>query len=49
MLIAKKMYGVYTALLGLMNGARGVVVGVRRAAGPAPPVLPEYVVVDFPG
>ena len=49
MLIATKMYGVDTVLLGLMGGALGVVVGGRRAAGSAPPDHPEYVVVDIPG
>ena len=49
MLISNKMYGVDTALLGLTNGARGVVGGARRAAASAPPELPEYVVVDFHG
>ena len=49
MLIARKMYGVDTALLGLMDGARGVVVEGRYAAGSAPPELPEYAIVAFPG
>ena len=48
MLIANKLFGVDTAPLGLMNGARGTVVGVRHSPGSAPPDLPDYVVVYFP-
>ena len=49
MLTGNKIYGVETALLGLVNGARGAVVGPRRSPGSAPPQLPGYVVVEFTG
>ena len=48
MLTCNKMYGVETVLLGLMNGARGEVMGFRHSAESAPPALPEYVAVNFP-
>ena len=49
-LIANKMYGVDTVILGLMNAAaRGGVFGARRAAGSSHHEFPEYVVVDFAG
>ena len=34
---------------GLMNGARGEVVGFAFREGAPAPALPDYVVVDFPG
>ena len=49
MLLVNKIYDVRTVSLGLMNGARGEVVGAQFATGSAPPDLPEYVIVDFPG
>ena len=49
MLTGNKIYGVETVLLVLMGGARGVVVGFRHSPGPAPPQLPDYVVVEFLG
>ena len=46
MLTSDKIYGVEAVLPGLMNGARGVVVGLRHSPGSAPPHLPDYVVVE---
>ena len=49
MLTSNVIYGVQTVLLGLMNGARGKVVGIRHSANSSPPSLPDYVAVEFPG
>ena len=48
MLTANDMWDVRTVQMGLMNGARGVVVGIVFNDGEAPPSLPRYVIVDFP-
>ena len=48
MLIVNKLWDLRTAKLGLMNGARGTVVGIVYDEDAAPPSLPAYVVVDFP-
>eukprot|EP00660_Eupelagonema_oceanica_P007192 gene7192-15539_t len=48
MLLVNILYDVRGVLMGLMNGARGKVVGICYAEGMAPPSLPEYVIVDFP-
>ena len=49
MLLVNKIYDVRTVSLGLMNGARGEVVGVQFSRDSSAPTLPEYVIVDFPG
>ena len=49
MLLVNKIYDVRTVPLGLMNGARGEVVGAQFPDGSPAPSLPEYVIVDFPG
>jgi ATP-dependent exoDNAse (exonuclease V) alpha subunit len=46
MLIANQIWDTRTVQLGLMNGARGKVVGI--VSTDLPPALPLYVIVDFP-
>ena len=49
MLTSNQLWDERTVQAGLMNGARGVVVGIVFQDGHPPPALPLYVVVDFPG
>ena len=48
MLLVNEIYDVRTVALGLINGARGEVIGAQLARGPPAPGLPEYVIADFP-
>ena len=48
LLISNKLFGVYTAPLGLMNGSRDTVVAISQGSSRPPHALPDYVAVDFP-
>ena len=49
MLLVNEIYDVRTASLGLMDEARGGVVGEQFAAGSPPPDPPQYTTADSPG